>query len=328
MIDYEPSLETQIEIPPYRPPTHEQLLAEQQRIQSGKFQGRQLPEYNSLIFPGQQSPKAYSSAVAELAGPFCASDRPSLQGLIAGIREAKGGPVVLVDMCGGRGLALRELAARSPGNRLINVDLFDYGFDGLKPDELAILDVIHPTMRDDTTAPEFIAANALDVELPEAPDIILGVEAIQYLEDPLGAISSWYNQLADDGWLIISAEHKWADWMRYEDVYGEIDYETLPAQHLLEALAKEDIPYAATELHDRPGYTRENGPEDTRTLIIRKKPGTRLQVNAPLLEAEKDMRNYKVAYYIRPPEQQPLIEVGPSLDPVVQAIARVIQTMR
>ena len=185
--------------PKFNPQSFESLISEQEVVQAGKFQGRLLKEYNQYIFPGQAWREPCSSAVADFLRPFCVEDRVSLDGVIKGLCEVSdGNPVRWVEMGGGRALPMRQLAndtARSEHLVMTNVDLFDFGLEGLEPEELTYLERLSPGVTHELIAPNFIQADAETVVLPEPADLITSVEAVQYLNNPLAAISNWYNQI-------------------------------------------------------------------------------------------------------------------------------------
>jgi SAM-dependent methyltransferase len=299
----------------FEAPTFEALAAEQEIVQTDKFQGRLLKEYGRYIFPGQSWREPRSSAVTDFVRPICVGERVSLDGVIQGMCEASGdNPVRWVDMGGGRGLPMRQIASDEKRcDRLImtNVDLFDFGLEGLEPDEITYLEGLAPGVTNDATAPHFIQANVETVTLPEPADLITSIEAIQYLNDPLAAIGNWYNQLADNGLLIISAEHDWAGRIRYQRESGQGGHDETSTRHLLEALEVSGVSFAASYESDWESGSRPVlDPNSFRNLVIQKAPGTHLVINSPVTEVQVGFNDFKVAYYEGPrPGSSSIVEV-------------------
>ena len=301
--------------PKFEAPAFEALVAEQEAVQAEKFQGRLLEEYGRYVFPGQDWREPRSSAVTDFLRPVCIGERVSLDGVIRGLCEAKGdAPVRWIDMAGGRGLPMRQLTAdaeRRDHLVMTNVDLFDFGMEGLKPDEIAYLEDLAPGMTSDEAAPRFMQADVETVALPEPADLITTVESMQYLNNPLATISNWYNQLADNGLLIISTEHDWASWIRYQREPGQGDRDETPAKHLLEALQAGGVAYAASAESDwESGFRPDLDPDRIRNMVIQKRPGTQLVVNSPVTEVWVNPYNFKAAYYEEPTQgSRPVVEV-------------------
>lgn len=287
----------------YQAPSYESLLAEQADVQAAKFQGRLLRDYNSYIFPGQSFREPRSCAVTDLVRPLIGTYTVSLEGVLAGLHERKEDavPVHWADMGGGRGLAQRQ-AASDPALQgkiaYTNVDLFDYGLDGLDEEEMAYLDQKFPGITDPAAEPTLVRDNAETVILPKKADLITSVEGIQYLHNPLGALSNWYNQLKDEGLLIIATEHTWPSWIRYDRSAGE---ECPPlAEHLLQQLGRAGITFAATEEADWKNGRPELRPSWVRTLAIQKKAGTLLTAHFNPTEVWSNGYSYKATYYPTP----------------------------
>lgn len=301
--------------PKFEAPAFEALVAEQEAVQAEKFQGRLLEEYGRYVFPGQDWREPRSSAVTDFLRPVCIGERVSLDGVIRGLCEAKGDePMRWVDMAGGRGLPMMQLTA-DPERReqlvMTNVDLFDFGMEGLRPDEITYLEDLAPGMTSDAAAPCFIQADVETVALPEPADLITTVEAMQYLNNPLAAISNWYNQLADNGLLIISTEHDWASWIRYQREPGQGDRDETPTKHVLEALQAGGVAFAASAESDwESGFRPDLDPDRIRNMVVQKRPGTRLIVNSPVTEVWVNPYNFKAVYYKEPePGSSPIVEV-------------------
>ena len=301
--------------PRFETPVFADLVAEQEAVQSGKFQGRLLKEYSHYIFPGSIWLKPRSSAVTDFLRPLCVDENMSLEGVIKGLCLAKGEePVRWVDMGGGRGLPMRQLATDAEIREhmdMTNVDLFDYGLNALQPDEMVYLEELAPGITSQDTAPNLILADVTSVTLPEPADLITSVEAVQYLDNPLAAISNWYNQLDDNGLMVISTKHDWASWVRYQRELGQGDYDETPTKHFLEALQAAGVSFAAMYESDwESGLRPDFDPTRIRTLAIQKRPGTKLVVNSPVDEVWTDPFDYKAVYYEEPaPGARPVVDV-------------------
>ncbi|HSX07501.1 MAG TPA: hypothetical protein VLG11_01260 [Candidatus Saccharimonadales bacterium] len=284
-------------------PSYEALVAEQATVQAEKFQGRRLAAYNNQIFPGQSLREPCGSAVVDLARPIIGgAERATLEGVLEGLSEAKAGqPVSWVDMGGGRALAMRQLGS-IPEVRakltMTNVDLFNFGLEGLEPEELAHLEGLAPGMTSPETEPILITDDVEKVMLPEPADVITSVEVMQYLNNPLATLANWYNQLADTGLMIVAAEHDWARWVNYEREPGSALQDETPTKHLLEVLKQNDIQFAVTDRSDRQDGDRPDlDPTCFRIMAIQKKPGTRLKVTKPVTEVWVNSYNYKAVFY-------------------------------
>lgn len=300
----------------FEQPSYDALIAEQAIVQAEKFQGRTLDEYSSYIFPNQNWPEPRGSAVVDFARPFIGdSDHVTLDRLLKGLSQAKTDQTLIwVDMGGGRALPMRQLGATpntSTRLKMTAVDLFDYGLDGLKPDELQFLENLAPGMTKPEAAPGIITDNVETVCLPEAADIITAVEIMQYLNNPLAALANWYNQLTDQGILVVATEHDWTSWIRYdEDLQGSKQDRTA-SEDFLEELTRAGIHYAATNRSDwQSGVRPDLDPNQIRILCVQKKPGTCLQITKPVSNIWINPYNFKAIYYEAPTnESSPTVEV-------------------
>lgn len=293
-------------------PTFEAVVAEQAVVQQEKHQGRLLEDYSVCIFPGQHWEMPVSSVVADFVRPISVDESSiTLNGVIAGIcRANEGRTVSWVDMGGGRGLAMRQIALTAKNQNLATtvVDLFDYGLNDLKPAEIERLERHCPGITTLSTAPNIILADVETVALPEKADIITSVEVIQYLNNPLASLANWYNQLADFGIMMIATPHKWTQWIHYVDHYS-LPEDNTPPRHLLNELTKAGIPYAATgQLDYENGFRPDLRPDHVRSLIIQKQPDTKMQVNSSVAEIKIVPKNYKRTLY-HEPKDAPIVEV-------------------
>lgn len=300
----------------FETPSHDTLLAEQAVVQAEKFQGRLLAEYDSYLFADYRGDEAHGNAVIDFAKPFIGdNEQVTLEGLIQGLSNSKlGSPVSWVDMGGGRALPMRQLA-RMPNVQIkplmTNVDLFNFGLDGVTPEELEYLETLVPRMTEPEAEPTLIIDNVETVKLPAPADIITSVEAMQYLNDPLGALVNWYNQLADEGMMIVATQHDWASWIRYQREPSSSERDETPTQHLLEELSRNAINCAVTYENDwGRGRRPRIDPGNFRIMAIQKKPSTSLRVNKPVTEVWVNPYDFKAVNYEAPSgEASSIVEV-------------------
>jgi SAM-dependent methyltransferase len=196
---------------------------------------------------------------------------------------------------------MRQLGgAPGAGARLqmTNVDLFDFGLDGLKPDEIAYLEGLAPGATGPGAAPALVTGNAETVNLPTPADMITSVELMQYLSSPLAALANWYNQLAGNGLLIIATEHHWPEWVRYQREPGSPERNETPSKHLLEAFSQAGVRFAVTsECDSEKGFRPDDRPDRFRIMVIQRKPGTALRVTRPVTRVWVNPQHFKAAYY-------------------------------
>jgi SAM-dependent methyltransferase len=301
-------------LPAFETSSFKSLTAEQEVVQATKFQGRLLEEYSRYIFPGQTWRTPRSTEVTDFLRPLCLDERVSLDGVIQGLCELKGEDSVRwVDMGGGRGLPMRQLAndtEKSSHLVMTNVDLFDYGLDELNSNEINQLEKLAPGMTHEAAAPYLIQADIETVVLPEPADLITSVESMQYVNNPLAAMSNWYNQLADDGLMVISTEHDWTSWMRYKQAPGAQYNDITPAHHLLATLKEAGVAYAATtEIDFDNGVRPKLDPNRVSNLVVKKLPGTQMVVNSSVSEVWVSPYSYKAVYYEEPTLTESLVEI-------------------
>jgi len=306
-------MKTRLELPGY-----EELCIEQAPVQARKAHSRGLNEYSySYFFSGQDHTPPRSSSVTDMLRPYCpeSDEIVTLQGVLRGLSAASGGrPVSWTDMCGGRGVALRQLALQPElaGKFILtNVDLFDFSKTDKRSMRTATLEQEYPGIFSDEAAPRLILADATTVELSQPADIITSVESPQYLHHPLAAICNWYNQLRGNGLLLVSTEHKWDSRIGYMGDGSMTPTEVTPPAHLLQELSAKAITHAATSEYDyADGRRPDLKPGAFRTLAVRKEPGTRMVVNSTPLACGVDGRgdNYKTVHY-HLPDGRPPVEI-------------------
>lgn len=282
----------------------EELLREQSEVQARKFQGRVADEYEALLFPGLNRQQPRRSAVTDfVAERIGSSSSITLTGILEALTPSHAdGKLRWADMGGGRALPMRQLAVDpviATRTKMINVDLFDYGLDGLSAEELDALEHITLGATHKSVAPDFIRDNVETVQLPEPADLITSVETVQYLNDPLQALSNWYNQLADDGLLFVTADHYWPSWIRYQETDGKNRLTiSSPISDVLAQLEAAGICYAVTGECDWPnGHRPETASDDFRILALQKKAETNLRLTASVVAVEAYETDYKATYY-------------------------------
>ena len=278
----------------------DQLRLEQFEVQKQKHQGRLIEEYDAHLFPGTSLGSA--SAVSEHFAQHYDVSQPTVHDILASIQSRQDKAATWVDMGGGRGLAMRQLAL-SPDlrsdTRFINVDLFDYDLEGLTREELTFLEQRYPGATDASTKPRTLLADMAQVELSTPADLITSVETIQYLDDPLQALTHWYNNLDDGGHLIVAAEHNFATWIRYQGTF-----QSFPLEAFTHALTEHRIAHAFTDESDYVMNRRERpDPSHMRALTIQKKPHTKLQMSVEPTKTWANDSHYKAVYY---PQQTPI----------------------
>ena len=295
----------------FETPSYDALLVEQAAVQAEKFQGRTLTQYSQLIFPTQHLPKPRGSAVVDFVEPIIGKvDQVTLGGLLEGLSEVKNRqPIHWVDMGGGRALPMRQLGAKPNIKSKIamtNVDLFNYNLNGLEPDELEYLESIAPGMTQPFTEPASIKDDVETVSLEIKADLITAVEVIQYLNNPIGALANWYNQLADNGIAFVATQHEWPDWVRFKQTNPDNDVS--PIKLLLEELTRTSVNYAITNEADWPSGLRPVvEPDSFRIMALQKKPGTFMRVNMQAQEVWTNDYGYKVVTYCASAEASQII---------------------
>lgn len=183
------------------------------------------------------------------------------------------------------------------------MDIIDHGLEGLQAKELDYLEKAHPGITSDEAVPKQIEANVESVSLDTPPDLITSIEVIQYLNDPLAALANWYNQLSDNGVMVVSRSSQWSSSMRFEN-----PKDTLPAPELLNALGQAGVKHAAVNEADSEGGVRPN--LDSRffkTLAIQKMPDTKMHLNAQPVTVYRGTANFKTIHYRKTTQESPIV---------------------
>jgi hypothetical protein len=296
-------------------PTLEALRAEQTDIQFGKKHERTLQGYDVHIFPDQNQAEPGKSRVVEFLRAFCRNGQPSLEHLLLGLRDQQDGPVSWADMGGGRGIAIRQLMNMPLLSQMVdplNVDLFDWGLDDLFPDQLRTLEETTGVSDLADFVPPLLQADVTTVDLPKPADLITSVQSIQYLNDPLGALCNWYNQLEDGGLVVAASEHSWSLFIEYPPEPGEGYgvWRQIPTQHFMSELGQAGIGHAfafRSEPELKPATTAEA--RHFTALVMQKEPNTKLQMNTEVESVSIDGFGRKSPYYTKPEDNRPITVV-------------------
>lgn len=221
--------------------TDEQIAIAQGEIQRPNFKTRDVYDYSLALVPSRR-PHVFGEE--EL--PCELLRRPSLDGdvgshdsqtsleqtllvrVLRRLTDRQKEPVHWADFGGGFGVAQREyrFAIDSTASvRTTNVDILThdtvvelaairkkYGSDTPKYQKLQKLLVGKHASR---YAPEFLRANMETVTLPEKADLITSLESIQYVLDPLRAITNMYENLKPGGIMAIMCMNGLDEAMQY-----------------------------------------------------------------------------------------------------------------
>lgn len=291
---------------------------EQQAVQKGKHRCRSIEEYEQNIFPNRLYKIPSTSPVEKFIDNYCGSTISGLEDLFSNLTTRAGSSVNWVDIGGGLGLAMHQLARfdRVRENvTMTNVDLLEHNIGDLSPEENEFIDVKYPGVIDKATAPRFIKANAETATLPQPADVITSIEVSQYLNNPLAALCNMYNQLTDNGIMIIGAEDRWSKGIRFEGT-GDLS----PLEPFLSLLQNEQISFAVSDGSYDPileeSYPLFLARKGFRNMVIEKKPGTSMLLRAPVKRILRFRYGYKAVYY---EQGGPVVEIGgarpPALDP-------------
>jgi hypothetical protein len=253
-------------------------------LQLSKDRIRGLDEYDSYIFKWSTG-EGRGDVMALLPTPDLKSyllSQPS------GFRWA--------DVGAGYAIAMREMKRQHPEQsarmQFTAVDLFDWDQERDRKSEklareLSGRDILHAHFK-----PSYVVGDMIGATPPQQ-NLITSIESIQYIEDKLGAIADWYNKLADNGLLIITAEHFWSREINVEgkDPFGD----HVATIELIARLRAAGVQVAMM-------YQRQ--PFALRTLVVKKMPGSRLISLASPSRTYRNPRGYVFSYYT-----EPLIEV-------------------
>jgi hypothetical protein len=297
------------------------LLVAQYGVQHKKDLIRTVGEYEGLIAPRgmrlyARPNESYPSSRAVVPRPesllaLMRDPRP-LSAMAASLKK-DGARVVWADAGGGLGGALRQWSrdGLDPGVERVLVDLFDWErlssarvteaadyYDNVNLDGRSMLDPRH--------RPRVLLADLATVRFPQElrPNLITSIESVQYWPDKIAVIVNLYNRLQDGGILEIAAEHSWATWIRTQGVI--VSHTSTLFDDLVAALSTAGVEVAAVVPHSGSPV------EDLRSLVIRRKPGTRLTQNARMVESWINPYGYSASYYALLPHGRAPISVRPA----------------
>lgn len=277
---------------------NQQLISEQEIVQKKKNQDRLVDEYESYIFLGKHNNKSGSSKVEDFIDNYCGSTVSGLKDLCAKLSQKNGRPIHWVDMGGGRGLAMRQIALLDQLQEktvMTNVDLLKHDIQDISEEDQNYIKNKYPGILNDNVAPQFIQSNMEIVTLPQPADLITSIESIQYLSNPLAALCNWYNQLNNDGIMIIANEHRWSNWIRYEGSYFSSD--PSPIEPFVKQMETSKIPFAfSNSSYNHDGW-ESDGDKDFRNMIIQKRPNTSMFLKAQVKSIWTNPHQYKAVYY-------------------------------
>jgi len=278
---------------------YQRILIEQKKIQSGKYQSRLVDEYNQYIFLGKSLGGNETSDVEEFTKSLFGGGADNLEGLLEGLIRKRGRNIRWTDMGGGRGLTMRQLALSQKLKGRVemgNVDINNYDLSGLDKSEITYLENKYPGITKDNVRPNFIRGNAETIRLSKPADLITSVEVMQYLDHPVAALCDWYNQLENGGIMVISAEHAWSDWIRYEG--STFSSDPHPFEKVLEIFDQNHIPYAVSNYSYRHGSKpKKDTKREFRNLVIQKVKNTSLAPASPVKKVWYNPHSYKAVYY-------------------------------
>lgn len=290
------------------------LLQQQAYTQRNKRRSRQLTQYGQQIFMVSDY-RPCRSPVSEFLGQFANADNVRLDIMLEGMQEDHERPIHWADMGCGYAVAQRQAIVhpRLMGKVVTTgVDLFPLEVQDLPLEDQQALEQVSPGACSTEAGPYFIQGDIQTVALPGTADLITSVESISYLDNPLQAISNWYNQLTDDGILVVATEAgcSWTDSITYENHYTAHG-EKLPMDHVVRELSYNGIAYAlAKEADSFYGIRPLAEPSNASCLVIQKAPNTRMESVAEVAEVRVSCVGFKGIRYAQLPEGVPPIQVS------------------
>jgi hypothetical protein len=276
----------------HKPSTSFKSLASEQRWdQCNKRQHRRIGEYERLMYSGF-SKTAFADEMRKLTGKSEEDKKPSLIEIIEALVQ-KFGECRWLDVGCGFSLPQREFKLRgldeSKGIQLISLDLIDWS---LHPSFVRQKDTYSSFkhLMDPKLKPQLILSDAATFRSRKPFHLITGIETLQYQDDKLKTLCHLYNQLVDEGYLLISSgEGRWATNLRSE----EDPFVEKMALDLGQQLRSEKIPwYGAQRLKKE-----STSLGDHFSVLFKKSPKTRIFPRARLSKIRKEALGYKVTEY-------------------------------
>lgn len=165
--------------------------------------------------------------------------------------------------------------------------------------------------------PKFVQGDAATVHLPKPADLITSVFSVPYWDDPVRGLVNAYNQLNNNGLLILATDASY-EWTRGIHYAASEPQELSPFADIKAAFAKARIPHATISAKGAKAtisiYENEPPGEHCCTLFVRRPPGTRMRLlgslaGTPCMYPEGTPReDYKITEYARQ-GGEPLVEV-------------------
>jgi len=279
-------------------PIPTELLREQERVQKEKDNKRLLDQYAQYIFLGSIWREKQTSEVEEFINRESGQEINNINDLLLAIYQKINRRIHWVDMGGGHGLAQRQAATDEQLcqiTQMTNVDLFERKDSEIARDDIKYLKSKYPGILEKRSKPHFIKADVEKVKIPIPADLVTSIETMQYLNDPLRSIANWYNQLSDEGLMIVSTEHSWSDWIRTGEIMSN---EISPLHAFFDQLEKHHVPFSFSQDCYRPEYPLPaNLEKGFCNLVIKKTQKTKLRVLPEVNKIWVNPHNYKAVYY-------------------------------
>lgn len=264
-----------------------ELAAEQKKIQRHHGRTRALTGYdgyNSHFFPpklGNGTPVTRFLQERHIAAT-------SIQSLIGSMREQnRDRPLRWTDMCGGFGVAMRQLKFLGAAEHVVRtcVDIAQHDPATVQPRiveeyKAGGFDIFDPQHAPDN----FLYDDVVTVNLPGPQDLITSVQGLMYLRDPLKFVANCYNQLAPGGLALLATRTYWGLLMHQGGQGAEA------VRHVAEELEEHDVPYAFA--NDK----GDDGAHCFNTLALQRVEGTRLQASS-VIRAQTDWSQYMNVQY-------------------------------
>lgn len=294
----------------------QKLIKAQSATQSDKEIARSLDEYTYYIFQPEyqkHSPYFTQNIIHKFLNQIIFTNKISytqnrLANLLKALAASFKRKIIWTDLGGGIALAQRQLLRRSKSLaeivEFLNIDLFDWKQVQEREKYLkSISTYLREDIFDLKYQPQLYRQDIANFHLDQKSDFITSIESIQYIDDKLKLLVHAYNQLSDNGIMIISTEHAWTRDMRYSE---DDSYDKLPDvfHDFVTSLKKEGIEVLYTKANDLDRDYTANA------ILIRKTPNTKLVLNAKLQNTESNKYGYIFSYYSKS-EASLLISVKP-----------------
>lgn len=288
------------------------LRDEQHAVQKSKAQSRGLDHYGEYFF--DEYTEGFANTIAHLGlGKFLQdrynSKTKSIEAVLQALIEQKNGTIHWVDVGTGYAIAQRQANQNEKlreNLRTTAVDLFDYGNeDGESSDKKEIAEFYGTEILDDQFKPDLLLLeDAEKLHLGKKADIITCIETFQYLENPLQTMANLYNQLSDNGLLVIASQNPWLGYIKYDE-----NMRDAPSVDIVKALSENDIAFGLSQQYLATNHLM---PALGNGLMISKKPNTKMSVNSRPTKRYINPFDFKVTYYEQPEKGKDLIEITAS----------------